>query len=192
MANFYWSATTGATWNGNNTGNKWSSDPNTWIAPAAAAPRAQDDVFFGAGSLGASNCTLATGSRPCRSINFTGYTNTFNHTVGTLDIGDGTAGAGTVALKLSSGMTYTVGGSVNFISTSGTQQTITCAGKTLPVTSFSGAGSSYVLADDFKSTGVIKHFHVPISQSHHCAFDLVLQTILAVLCNLIKALLLHI
>lgn len=152
MANFYWMAVTALTWNTTSSSNRWSNAPNGGFI-TTTGPTASDDVFFDAYSP--ANCVVGSGTYACRSINFTGFTRTFNHSVGTINVGDGTAGASNVAIKLATGMTYTVGGTLNFISTSTTQQSITCAGKTLPITNFSGVGSSYILADAFKSTGVL-------------------------------------
>lgn len=161
MATIYWSASTGQTWNANLTGPKWSTSSTSQVNPAAP-PTAADDVIFGAytgpgGGVG--NCTLGTaGPYLCRSLKFNSWAGTFNHVAGSsLNIGDANVTSGiTYALSLSSSMTYTASGTLNFVSTSGTQQTITCAGKTLPVTSFSGAAlSSYLLADTFRSTGTL-------------------------------------
>ena len=153
MANRYWVPGANATWNAT-AGTKWAATSNT--AGGASVPTAADDVFFDGVGLGAFNCTLATGSRPCRSINFTGYTNTFNHTVGTLDIGDGTAGAGSIAIKTVAGMTYTRGGAVNLISTNGTLQTITWSNTTSPQTlTINGAGSDYELGAALTVNGAL-------------------------------------
>lgn len=109
-------------------GGNWTADA-TWVE--GTAPTAADDVVATALS-GA--VTIDTGA-VCRSANFTDYTNTLTHTAGvTLAIGDATAGASNVALKLVSGMTYTLGSTtssaISFISTSSTLQTVDFGGKT--------------------------------------------------------------
>jgi len=153
MANYYWAGTTsGLAWHTTGTLTRWQNSAGTYIT---TVPGSGDDVFFdGRSQL---TCGMTTSvTRSCRSLNTTGYTGTLNFTAGTLNIGDAAAGAGAVALKLSSGMTFTVGGTLNFVSTSTTQQSITCAGKTLPITNFNGAtNSSYVLAGNFASTGLL-------------------------------------
>ncbi len=142
-------------------GGLWSS-ANTWSNVSAGGvdnsgpPTAADNVIFEALS---GNVTIDTSAAVCRSLDCTSgtgtYAGTLTHTVGIiLTIGDGTAGAGNVALKLTAGMTYTLGGAnstITFSSTSATQQTITTAGKTIGNTSFAGVGSSYLLSDAFTS-----------------------------------------
>jgi len=110
-------------------------------------PTTADDAFLDANS-GA--FTINTGS-VCRSLNCTNYGNTLTHSNGvTLAIGDGTAGASNIALKLVSGMTYTLSGAnnspISFVSTSGTQQTIDFSTKTCGNFTLNGAGSSYLLS----------------------------------------------
>lgn len=129
-------------------GGNWSADA-TWSlssgGPAdTVAPTAADDIVLDANS---GNVTINSGAtRVCRSINCTGYTGTLSHNASTtLDIGDGTAGAGNVALKFVSGMTYSIG-SVNtsliqFISTSVTQQTVDTGGKSVPRFIFGGSSN---------------------------------------------------
>ncbi len=119
-------------------------------AAAPAAPTAADDVIF---ELGSGNVTVAAGA-VCRSLdctsgsgNYTGVL-TFNNFVG-ISLGDGTSGANNVALKLSSGMTLTLAGAnaFTFVSTSGTPQTITTAGKTLISMTFNAVGGSWSFSD---------------------------------------------
>lgn len=138
-------------------GGAWSAAA-TWSATSAAGvdnagpPAATTDVVL---ELASGALTIDSGA-VCRSIDTTSGVGTYGGTVthnatATLSIGDGTAGAGNVALKFNSGMTYTLGSATTsllaFISTSATQQTITTGGKTLGSHSFSGVGSSYQLAD---------------------------------------------
>lgn len=147
MADRYWvgggsSANWAATGNTN-----WGTASNT--QDNAAEPTAADDVFFDGVGTGAANCTIAANA-VCRSINCTGYTNTItqNSSCG-LTIGDGTAGAGNIALKFVSGMGYNTGNStvpVTFISTSATQQTIETGGKLFGIITWNAAsGGSWIL-----------------------------------------------
>ncbi len=145
MANRYWVGGT-ATWDAT-AGTKWAT--TSGAAGGAAVPTAADDVFFDTSSSG--TCTLSSSS-VCRSLDCTGFTGTISHPASTtLTIGDGTAGAGNVALRLVAGMTYTLGNAatsaISFVSTSATQQTITTGGKTLGNWTVNGAGSSYLLSD---------------------------------------------
>lgn len=146
MANRYWVGGS-ATWDGT-AGTKWATTSGG--AGGAAVPTAADDVFVDASS-GSVTVTVSGTTNVCRSLNFTGFTGTFSHPVSTtITIGDATAGAGNVALLFSAGMTYTVGNAtINLVSTSATQQTITTAGKLQPSTTINGAGSSYVLTDNY-------------------------------------------
>lgn len=153
MATRYWVGGT-ANWDAT-AGTKWSTTSGG--AGGSAVPTAADDVFIDLNSGGAITVTIPTATTVvCRSLNFvdgTGgaYTGTFAFasTSATLTIGDGTAGASNVALKLSAGMTLTLTGigTINFISTSATQQTITTNGKTLPSITVNGVGSSYIQGD---------------------------------------------
>lgn len=144
------------------TGN-WSST-STWStssggASGASVPTAADDVILDSNS-GA--ITIDAGA-VCRSLDCTSgtgnYAGTLTHTAAVaLTIGDATAGAGNVALKLSAGMTYTLGNaassSISFVSTSATQQTITTAGKLLGSTTYNAASNgSWIFSDSF-ATGV--------------------------------------
>ncbi len=128
-------------------GGNWTADA-TWSTTSGGAadttkPTAADDAYLDAAS-GA--VTVDTGA-VCRSLDCTGYTGTLTHTGGpVLTIGDGTAGAGNIALKLVDGMTYTPTSAINFVSTSATQQTIDFGGKTTGNWTINGAGSSYLLS----------------------------------------------
>lgn len=118
----------------------------TWVG--GVAPTSADDAVLDATS---GNVTIDSGA-VCRSVNCTGYTATLTHNTNvTLTIGDGTAGAGNVALLFVSGMTYVKGSvttsAVSFVSTSATTQTITSGGKLFGNVTFNGAGSSYQLTD---------------------------------------------
>lgn len=102
---------------------------------------------------GHGSVTLSSSS-VCRSLNCTGYVDTLTHPAATdVSIGDGTAGASNIALKLVSGMTYTKGNADTsrfiFVSTSATVQTVDSGGKTMGNIFFNGAGGSWQLAADF-------------------------------------------
>jgi trimeric autotransporter adhesin len=123
-----------------------------WVE--GVVPTAADDcVCLAAGASG--QLTVNVNSS-CRSFDFTNYTNTLTINAAIdLSIGDGTAGAGNVALKLVSGMTLTLGDSATsrfkFVSTSATQQTIATGGKVLGNLLFNTAGS-WILSDNLTAT----------------------------------------
>jgi hypothetical protein len=124
-------------------GGNWTTGA-TWTG--GSAPTAADDAVLGAGS---GNVTVDSGA-VCRSLDANAYTGTLTHTAGvTLTIGDATAGASNRALRLGSGMTYTLGNAatsaISFISTSATQQTIDYAGKTHGNVSFAGATGNFAV-----------------------------------------------
>lgn len=128
-----------------NGGGNWNA-VGTWVENAV--PTSADDVV----ATGTSGQLTLNAAAACRSFDMTGYTNTLTHNTGiTLTIGDGTAGAGNVALKLVAGMTYTPASAraITFASTSATQQTVTCGGKTLGAATFSGSGGSWKFNDAF-------------------------------------------
>lgn len=144
-------------------GGNWSA-AGTWSTTGSGGgdssgpPTAADNVILESGS---GNVTINS-TAVCRSLDTTSGTGSFGgtltHSSGvTLSIGDATAGAGNVALKLNSGMTYTLGSATTsattFKTTSATQQTITTAGKTLGNVVINGVGSSYQLADALTSSG---------------------------------------
>ncbi|MDE2106374.1 MAG: hypothetical protein KGL39_54665 [Patescibacteria group bacterium] len=124
-------------------GGNWSAT-STWVG--SVVPTAADDVTL---TVASGSITVDVNS-VCRSLDCTGYVSTL--TIGasiSLSIGDGTAGTGNVALKFVSGMTLTANSTSTFalVSTSGTQQTVTTAGKTLGIIDFNGAGGSWIQGD---------------------------------------------
>lgn len=145
MATRYWVGGT-ATWDAT-AGTKWASSSGG--AGGASVPTAADDVIFDAAS-GAGTCTSSSSS-VCRSLDFNGYTGGFTHASASITIGDGTAGLGNRALRMASGMTYTASSTSAslfvFVSTSGTQQSITTAGKSMGGMTWNGAGGSWAFAD---------------------------------------------
>jgi len=159
MANRYWVGGN-ATWD-STAGTKWATSSGG--AGGAAVPTAADDVFLDNGT-GTGNVTLSSTS-VCRSLNCTGYVGILTHPAATaFNIGDATAGAGNIALKLSAGMTYTKGNnlssSINYISSSTTQQTVDYAGKTGGNLTFNGTGGSWILTSDFMEASVSCAFTV--------------------------------
>lgn len=120
---------------------------------AQAATTAADDVII---PTGASVTITASNTVLCRSLSVTGTgTIIFAATTSSVSIGTSTPGSSNVALSIASTATVTLTGigSINFVSTSSTQQTITSGGKTLPVVIINGAGSSYIQADALNMSG---------------------------------------
>lgn len=126
-------------------GGNWTTGA-TWVG--GVAPTAADDARL-AGTSG--NVTVDAGAL-CRSLDCTGYTGTVTHNASsTLNIGDGTAGAGNIALRFVSGMTYNGNNTGNFLfkSTSATTQTIDFASKNMGSVTFDGVGASWQLTGTF-------------------------------------------
>jgi hypothetical protein len=131
-------------------GTKWATTSGG--AGGASVPIRTDDVFFDALSSGI--CTVSASS-VALSINCTGFTGTISHPAATtLTIGDNVTaatGAGNIALKLVSGMTYTLGNgatsAIAFVSTSTTVQTLATGTKTLGNLGFTGSGAKWQLTD---------------------------------------------
>ncbi len=122
-------------------GGNWNTDA-LWIG--GAKPTSGDNAQANASSAA---LTLdAAGA--ARSVDFSGYTVTFTHAAGaTLSIGDGTPGNSNIALRLASGMTYTLGNNstsaLAFISTSSTVQDIDGQGKSVGPVTFNGVGGKW-------------------------------------------------
>ena len=135
MADRYWVGGN-ANWDAT-AGTKWATTSGG--AGGAAVPNAADDVYLDNGT-GTGNVSV-TSTAFCRSLNCTGYTGTL--TQGTsINIGDATAGAGNIALKLVAGMTFIpAGNNLNFLSTSATTQTIDFGGKTVGNLFFNAASN---------------------------------------------------
>lgn len=130
------------------------NDAASWSTVSAGGgdssgpPTAADDCIA---ELLSGNVTIAAAA-VCRSFDTTSGTGswagTLTHNAAiTLTIGNGTAGAGNVALKLNSGITYTLGNSSNsaisYVSTSGTLQTIDYGGKVPGNITFNGSGGNW-------------------------------------------------
>lgn len=145
--------TSGGNWN---TANTWSN-VNASGVDNSGPPTAADNCIA---ELLSGNVTIDSGS-VCRGFDTTSGTSNWGGTITwnaiTFNIGDGTAAAGNIPFKLNSGVTVTLSNAatsaVSFISTSGTAQTITTAGKTLGNVTINGAGSSYTLGDNLTSSG---------------------------------------
>lgn len=126
-------------------GGTWTAD-TSWSTTDGGAndttkPTAADDVFLTSNS---GQCTISAAAVG-RSLNCTGYTNVLTHNSGiALSLGDGTAGASNIALKLVAGMTYTLGSAttsnITFVSSSATVQTIDYGTKTNASISFISTG----------------------------------------------------
>lgn len=129
-------------------GGNWdASTTSTWVG--GVIPTAADDVQLKSTS---GNVTI-NANVVCRSLDCTGYTGTLNHTGAfSISIGDGTAGLSNIALKIVSGMTYTIfsnTSAINFISTSSTVQTVDYAAKTVGPQTFNGTGGKWQLQSNF-------------------------------------------
>lgn len=143
------------------TGGNWSADA-TWSTTSGGAadttkPTAADDVRLDANS---GNVTIDAAS-VCRSLDCTGYPSgkTLTHNAFSCTIGDGTAGASNIALKLVSAMTYTVvnntAAAFNFVSTSATVQTIDTAGKNTGSMQYNGSGGKWQFISTVTATTVL-------------------------------------
>lgn len=137
-----------------NTGtNNWNTNA-AWVG--SVQPTAADDVIIPSGATVV--IQIATNVY-ARSVTVqAGGTVTQNLASATLNIGDGTAGAGNVALSVSASATWNISGAngtIVFVSTSATQQTINTGGKTMTNMRFDGAGSSYILGGAVTSSGTI-------------------------------------
>ena len=138
MANRYWVGGT-ADWDAT-AGSKWATTSGG--SGGASVPTASDDVFFDASS-GAVVVSVAAESY-CKSINFTGFTGTFT---GSDILNVGTSSSGN--FTLSSSMTFSFDGTINFVSTT-TGNQITTNGKTITALylNFTGAGGYWTLQDN--------------------------------------------
>ncbi|PCJ57294.1 MAG: hypothetical protein COA79_16450 [Planctomycetota bacterium] len=139
-------------WVGGGASTNWDATANTnWSATSggannASVPASGDDVYFD-GNSGTSN-TIISAAITIRSLNCTGYAGTITHnTAVALSIGDGTVGAGNIALKFVGTMTYILGNTVTseikFISSSATVQSVDFNGRTTGSVTFNGAGGSW-------------------------------------------------
>lgn len=120
----------------------WNSN-GSWIG--GVQPSAADDVVIPSGAninIPASATVFARSLTVASGATWTPLGSS------TLQIGDGTAGAGNVAISINSGATVVSPlGTVQLISTSATQQTVSTGGKSLSLLTIQGTGSSYLLSD---------------------------------------------
>lgn len=137
MASRYWVGGTG-TWNDSDTSH-WSATSGG--ASGASVPTASDNVFINGSSGGG---TITTGStNPMLNLDFTGFAGTFTGT-NVINIYGG--------ITLSTGMTWSATGSMNFYATSGTN-VITSNGKSFSnQMTFEGVGGTWQLADAFTNS----------------------------------------
>lgn len=134
----------------------WNTN-GAWVG--GAQPSAADDVVLPASAV----ITLPAGTTGLgRSLTMqASSTLVWAATTSQLSLGDATPGTGNSAINISATATVTLTGvgTINLLSSSATQQTVTTGGKTLPNVIFIGPGSSYLLADAFASAGTFTHSH---------------------------------
>lgn len=139
MPNKYWVGGT-ATWDGT-AGTKWSLTSGG--TGGASVPSATDDVFFDGNSsiIGGPNVTVTiAGGSQCKSLDFTGFS-------GGKIVGGGAANTYLFiygSLTLSNKMLIQQGvlGGILLYAATGTNNTVTCAGQTIPWQVFFGYGST--------------------------------------------------
>ena len=135
MATKYWYGGAG-NWNSGTA--HWSLNSGNSPANTTSNPTSSDDVIFDSNS-GTGNSTVNATTSLNNLTFLSGYTGTVNG-ASTLNIGG--------SLTLVSGMTYSKGGTTNFVSTS-TGKTITTAGLSVRgLWNFTGTGGSYTLQDN--------------------------------------------
>lgn len=135
-------------------GGNWN-DTAAWVE--GAVPTNADDVVATATS---GNLTLNVNGY-CRSIDFTGYTGTFNMSGYDLGIGNlSDQPASKLLLKLVTGMTLTINSSSSFSFRSDlTGNKITTAGKSMPLTYFGAVDTTsgeYLLQDNYTTVYTIQ------------------------------------
>ena len=148
MANRFWVGLT-ASWNGTAL-LKWSTTSGG--IGGAAEPTAADDVFFDAAS-GAGTVTIDVSTRPCLSLNFTGYTGTITDNGFGLNI----SGSLTLSPTMTNNIGFPGGPGITFIATAGTQ-TITSNGKAFVsncTININGPGGTFQLADTLSGAGLL-------------------------------------
>lgn len=130
----------------------WATSSNQGSG-SSGPPTASDDVVL---DQYGGNVTISA-TAVCRSLNCTGYTHLLSHGAFTLTIGTSTAQASNVALKFSTGMTYTPSNAttslITFASSYTTNpQTVDYAGKNHASQTFSGT-ANYVFTNASSVTG---------------------------------------
>ena len=134
-----------------NTGsNNWNTN-GAWVG--GVQPTAADDVVIPASAVVTIPAATTALGRSC-TVAASGEL-VFAATTSVLTLGDGTAGAGSVAWSSPGTITLTGIGTINFVSTSTSTQTITTYGRTMPNWTINGAGSNYWLGDANTSSGAV-------------------------------------
>jgi hypothetical protein len=126
MADRYWVAGS-SNWDGVN---GWKFAYTTGGTGAGSPPTSSDDVYFDANS-GSGVVTIDSG-QTCRSLNFSGFT-------GTINFSNVLGVYGSITL----GTTATITGLLIALNGSGTGNTITPNGKTIPYLDVNGAGGDW-------------------------------------------------
>jgi hypothetical protein len=135
MAIYYFRNTGDVNWG---TASNWSLTDGG--GATGAVPTAADDALFTANS---GNCTVNASNRVCKTLNFTGYTNTITMTFGITV-------SGAVTLAAAMGVAGTAALTVN------TTATLTSNGKTWSADfTFSGTSQTYTLADNWTISGLL-------------------------------------
>ena len=138
-----------------NTTASWSDTSGG--ASGFSIPVAGDNVYFDANSP---SCRIDA-NFVCRSIDCLGYINTLTHGLGfSISIGDATAGAGNICLRLVAGMSYLKehpsNCSLAFVTTSATQQTIYWGGKIMGDMNFNASSNgSWLFMSDCNWTDLL-------------------------------------
>ena len=126
------------------------------MPPATGPPTAADDVIFDANTPGNITVTAGAVARSLDCSGGSGGAGPFTHSLlpnsQTLTLGTSSTN-GSLSLKLVAGMTVGANFAVVFASTSGTQEQITTATKTVGTFTFNGVGGSWIFADAFTSSG---------------------------------------
>lgn len=119
----------------------WTSG-GAWVG--GVAPTAADSAQI---TVLTTSLTIDVGAL-CQGADFTGFTGTLTQgATGTLTIGNASAALSNIALNMPSGFTYAPNASstINFVSTSATQQTISSVGYTMGNMNVNGAGNNYAI-----------------------------------------------
>lgn len=149
MADKYWVGGGDGLWSAT-AGLKWAAVSGG--AGGQTVPTASDDVYLDANSPA---CTISANAA-ARKLDCTGYTNTLTHNAVSLSLGTSTASTGNIALKLVSGMTYTITAvstsTILFVGTVTTTQTVDFGGKTTGNLTFSGSTGRWQFSSNWTAT----------------------------------------
>lgn len=132
-------------------GGNWNAT-GTWVN--GSVPTSSSNVRL----LESSGNVTINAAASCRSLDCLSYAGTLTHNAAiTLSIGGTVAGYANRALRLVSGMTYTLGNAatsaISFVSTSTTQQSVDAGGKTVGNVTLNSASGSWALAANLTSSG---------------------------------------